>query len=323
MNVKAFTIVKTCFLALSILLWTFISYCYLRRPDECAAITLWPAWIWILPGALLTALGYSTNKRLGLALLLTWLLTMGTFSEEPKSLLRSIQRLDPQFQTARREGNGLRVITLNCAGGSLQAAFEVSAHNPDVVLLQESPVKKKDVEALGRRLFGNNAGVLCGLDTSVLANGKITQLQLDHKQSSFFTAARVHLTTGAEIYVISARLMPPVARFDLWSPECWKGQKENRLFHKEQIRLIAAQIRQIPGDAPILLGGDMNAPAGDGALSLLHPRMHDTFREGGRGWGNTVLNDIPISRIDQIWASRHFNAVSVIARKPQTRITEC
>jgi len=59
----------------------------------------------------------------------------------------------------------------------------------------------------------------------------------------------------------------------------------------------------------------MNVPAGDGALSLRRERVRDTFAESGRGWGNTVLNETPLLRIDQVWAGEHLGAVSSVARK--------
>ncbi|MEN6581066.1 MAG: hypothetical protein ABFD54_01285 [Armatimonadota bacterium] len=39
-------------------------------------------------------------------------------------------------------------------------------------------------------------------------------------------------------------------------------------------------------------------------------RMHDA-----RGWGNTVLNDFPVQRIDQVWLSDGLRAISVRAHK--------
>jgi len=73
----------------------------------------------------------------------------------------------------------------------------------------------------------------------------------------------------------------------------------------------------VPPDTPIILGGDFNAPAGDAVLRLLRPRLHDAFREGGRGWGNTVLNDLPVLRFDQTWLSGDLRATRVHARKTQ------
>jgi hypothetical protein len=65
----------------------------------------------------------------------------------------------------------------------------------------------------------------------------------------------------------------------------------------------------------VVLGGDFNAPQGDAVFRCLTPRLHDAFREGGRGWGDTITNDVPFLRIDQVWVSRVFRAVSVVTRR--------
>ena len=79
--------------------------------------------------------------------------------------------------------------------------------------------------------------------------------------------------------------------------------------------LLMGRLDHIEPDVPVVFGGDFNAPAGDALFSLARPRFHDTFAEGGRGWGNTVLNELPAERFDQIWSSACFRATSVIARK--------
>ena len=53
----------------------------------------------------------------------------------------------------------------------------------------------------------------------------------------------------------------------------------------------------------MILGGDFNAPQGDAAFRPLAPRLRDAFRDGGQGWGNTITNDTPFLRIDQVWVS--------------------
>ncbi len=65
----------------------------------------------------------------------------------------------------------------------------------------------------------------------------------------------------------------------------------------------------------MIIGGDFNAPQGDAVFRLLGPRLHDTFPEGGRGWGNTITNGFPFLRIDQVWASGSIRADRVIARR--------
>ena len=60
---------------------------------------------------------------------------------------------------------------------------------------------------------------------------------------------------------------------------------------------------------PLIVAGDFNAPQGDKIFSLLPNTLYDTFRAQGRGIGNTIINDMPMLRIDQIWVSRDFETV--------------
>ena len=124
--------------------------------------------------------------------------------------------------------------------------------------------------------------------------------------------ARVTLTTGREIEVISTRLLPAVFRADLWSPDCWREQTENRRDRREQLRAIARRIGSTA--APVIVGGDFNAPQGDAVFRLLRPKLHDAFNESGLGWGDTIINDFPVLRIDQISVSGAFRSHAVVAR---------
>jgi endonuclease/exonuclease/phosphatase family metal-dependent hydrolase len=111
--------------------------------------------------------------------------------------------------------------------------------------------------------------------------------------------------------------MTPPFRLDLWSPACWQAYRANRKFQHAQMSGIAQQIAALPRDVPIVAGGDWNAPAGDAVFSTLQPRLYDTFSEAGRGWGNTITNEFPVLRIDQIWASSQWRTSTVVARKTQ------
>lgn len=59
----------------------------------------------------------------------------------------------------------------------------------------------------------------------------------------------------------------------------------------------------------LIIAGDFNAPQGDRIFSHISGYLYDTFKEQGRGVGNTILNDIPVLRIDQIWVSRNFRTL--------------
>jgi vancomycin resistance protein VanJ len=304
-------------LGLSVALCLAASLCYALRPDACAAVTVLPSWVWPLPGLLLAGLGGSrTGKRPAAAVGVLWLLYLLLFMDEWPSLVRPRSWPAPAWQAAREHGKALRVVSLNCAGGSIEAAAEVVSYRPDLVLLQEAP-GKADVRRMARRLFGADAAVLVGPDTSILARGRLSPVPLPPSLRVYFVQARVQWSSGIETEVISLRLLPPSVRLDLWSPGCWREQTANRRARRDQLRAVAQQIKALPRSVPLIVGGDFNAPAGDAVFRLLQPRLHDSFTEAGMGWGNTIVNDFPFHRIDQVWVSDPFQPTAVLARKTQ------
>ena len=66
---------------------------------------------------------------------------------------------------------------------------------------------------------------------------------------------------------------------------------------------------------PVICGGDFNAMQGDPVAATMAPRLRDSFAEAGKGWGNTIVNDMPGLRIDQIWVSAQFKATTLFAHK--------
>ncbi len=294
-------------------LWLGLAVVYLVRPDGAAAVTVFPPWIWLVPGVGLVAGDLRRRgSRWGWAVVGAWGIYLLAMAEEPRSLARGVARTLPGSGGGREPGETLRVVSLNCAAGDRRAAEEVIAYRPDIVLLQESPGREA-VADLGRRLFGAAAGVVQGADTALIVRGRITPAALSATERGYFVQARVVLDSGREVEVVSTRLLPAVFREDLWAPDCWREQAENRRRRREQLGRI---VRGLPGgEVPVILGGDFNAPQGDAVFRLLGPRLRDAFGEAGLGWGNTIINEAPALRIDQVWAGEAFAARAVVARR--------
>lgn len=287
--------------------------CYLLRPDVCAVVTIWPTWFWVLPGLVLAALGWNRRGRRvvgGVAAL--WLVYLLIFAEEPRSLLHYRSWPTAEWEQARAQGRAVRVVSLNSAGGDLAAAAEVARYHPDIVLLQESPTRRQ-VQELARQLFGKEAGVAWNYDGSIAARGRL--LPIDLPVPKRVAVGRVRLPDGFEANVVSIRLHSPVLEVALWSRESWSWQARNRRKRMEQMEGIRHLVAALPDNVPLILGGDFNAPAGDAVYRYLRPRLHDTFAEGGIGWGNTAFNDFPVLRVDEIWVSERLRAAAVVARR--------
>ncbi len=278
-----------------------------RQYDALAALSAIPPWSWwIGASAIVVVALVRCSLRTRLAVVAILLMIGANWVEQFSSIARST--LD--FASADQSRPWLRVVSLNCSAGSRRAAEEVASFNPDVVLLQESP--GRDVLAeLATKLFGAQASVLVTGDCSILARGKL----------QFISESRNHLhatldrANGRTVHVVCVRLLPPVVRYDLWASSCWREYRAAREKRRAEAREIARKLSEVPVGELILLGGDCNAPAGDGALQVWAPRVQDAFCSAGRGWGATVLNRMPVHRFDQVWATAMLAPQRVTAVK--------
>jgi endonuclease/exonuclease/phosphatase family metal-dependent hydrolase len=302
----------------SALLCVGIALCYWRRPDSCALITLYPAWAWFIVGAALLFLSWRrTDLRAIIAFAALWLVFMLLFAEESRSLLRGIGgHLLAGQRVALEQGDPLRVVSMNCAGGSEAAAAEAMQQEADVILLQESP-PAETLQRLSDGAIGADAAVVCGLDCAIIVDGQAEEIPLPTEVGRFAVRARVTTSMGVEADVISLHLLPPVLSFNILSPDCWRSQRANRTARREQIALIAAEVGDSAAEGPLILGGDFNAPGGDGASRALGEHLRDSFRQAGAGWGNTATNDFPLLRFDQVWVSKHWRVNRLSVQKSE------
>jgi len=297
----------------SIALCLAVAFIFFLQPDACAAILVLPRWLWIIPGIVLALLGLTRGrKQIAVAALALWCIYAAFFVQEFRSLIRS--RTQNISETARKNGTAIRVISLNCAAGNEKAAAEVANYHPDIVLFQESP-SRPAVKRLAPTILGPDAEILVGYDVSLTARGKLTPITPGNAQNAPFGHARIELPSGLVVEVFSIRLHPYGIRADLWSPACWREQSENRKYQREQFKWLAREVEKIPADVPIILGGDFNLPAGDKLFQILPPRIRDTFPIAGHGWGDTLDNDTPFVRIDQIWCDNHFQPISTVVQR--------
>jgi len=286
---------------------------YFVRPDALAAITVCPPWVWSVPAFLVLAAASvrRTGGRLLLAAWAAWLLYLPATADTPLAPLRSATATDAA--SAPAGAAAVRVISLNCGGLSGRSADDVLEFHPQILLLQESP-SAQELADLARRLYGDRGQYLWNADASIVADGVVEPLPGHDPQNIHASMARVTLTEGREVAVVSLRLEPAIVRLDFWAPACWKAQAANRRERRRQLREIASSAAA-PAGMPLVLGGDFNAPAGDAALRVLSPRLCDSFREAGVGWGNTIVNEFPFARIDQVWIDDHWRAVAVRAQR--------
>lgn len=304
-------------LLLSVLWCLVVTVLYALRPAAAEAITFAPPWLWSLPGLLLAVLGFSRpTRRASLEAVALWAAYLLVTTESLATQLPVRHWPAVEWQARRASGTAVRVVSLNCAGGSAEAAGEVAVYAPDIILLQESP-GARDVETVARRVFGAEGAAVVGMDTAIAARGPLEAAALTPSERRYFVQARVALPGGGVVEVVSLRLMPGAARVDLWSPECWRQQRESHRSRAEELAAVAQRLGTLPDGVPVIVGGDFNAPAGDAVFRLLPRGLTEAFRTAGVGWGETMMNDLPVLRIDQVWVSEAFRPAAVVAR--QTR----
>ncbi len=277
---------------LSSLLLAFFATAYAVRADATYAITLWPAWFWLVPAAFLML--FIRGKRALLASTLLWLTFGLVFSEEWRSAARISALPNPEWSHALNDHTAIRIVSLNCEAGEPMAAKEILALDPNIILFQESP-SRNELETLRDTIFWTGGSLIYGQDTSILADGPLT-LESAGARGDYVCAIYQGL---AAIRICSLRLMPPTIRFDLWNPDCWQQLAESRRERRKELEAISKNILFAP-DMPTIVGGDFNTTPDDGITASLQPKLADSFEVAGKGWGGTGTNEYPVARVDQI-----------------------
>lgn len=295
--------------SITLLLWIGVSACYLWQPDACAAVTVYPSWCWFVGGLCLALiLLRAKRQRIALASIGLWFLFLVGFADTPLSLWRGLwQRTDSTIESRNSEENSLRVISLN-AHGSSRAVAALERWEPDLILIQETP-GAGTLREVGQTMLGENSGMLAGVDASILSRTPIEPLA----SSVNYTIGKVSIKPGQEVIVVSLRLTPPPFRADLWNPDCWRAYRDQRIHQRDELQLLSRRLSELPTDLPVIVGGDFNVNPRDPIFRELPANLRDAFTTAGVGWGNTITNEAPFLRIDQVWCDTRFQPLRVIA----------
>ncbi|GAA5482442.1 endonuclease/exonuclease/phosphatase family protein [Haloferula sargassicola] len=287
-------------------------FAYYRQPAALAAFTVMPIWVWGGIGLLCSSLAF-LGLRAPLSLIVTtiWALTLLLGADEARVIGHFGARTPKPGPPVPYEGvRPIRLLTINTADFRFgDPTADLAVWQPDIVLLQETGGAK--VQRIATALFGAKASYY-----SFASNGIATRWQLGRQVqvkaprfSNFNFDATVHLPDARTVEIANVHLTSAATDLSLWRPSCWRRHRENR--RKRQFEISAAlsileDNCDFPGVQPVILAGDFNAPPTDPIHRLLARDFNDAFVEAGTGWGNTFQRRIPILRIDQIHATRHF-----------------
>lgn len=263
------------------------------------AITIWPSWIWAVPG-LLMVLDRRQLWRHARWPLLAWSVLAIGFSEVWRIVL-----------LPRGEPGEVRVVTLNTGGDMMGAMREVAELDPDIVLLQESAMLPSEEKAVAQ-VFGPGHEVIVGVDASVIVRGRIVGSELPTTNHTF---VRAELEGGRAIEIVSLRMMAPIARLDYWRKDCWQGYARHRERHLDELAEIWRSVQRMKSDAPLVFGGDFNLVPDKGEQEVLGDELTDSFLAAGRGWYATALSETPFFRIDKVWSSRELRALGTSSHR--------
>lgn len=296
---------KISLLILSGIFWIFSFLAYWFQPDALFAYTFFPAWMWGIVG-IIAALFFAKllGKRNTLIISLLWFGFLLRFAEETHIPFQYIRYM----KYSRLNVNKIRIASINCAGGSFEAVKEAVSKKPDFILIQESPSMQELIK-LSKSVYGKDSFYVYGPDTSIIGTGRVVRIVRD-KARAVFTYAEIETSVfkkSKTIGLMSIHVLPPDFRTDLWNIECWNAHKQIRIDRKNDMDYVKNCLDTINSSIPLVVGGDFNAPAGDGIFNVLKPKLRDSFTIGGVGWGNTVLNEVPVERIDQVWFNKELN----------------
>ena len=286
-----------------------LTVAYWLRPDSLAALTIFPSWMWLLLAVPVLPCLRRRHLRHSAIFLSAWFLFLVLHVGEVRSIARGL--IHPVSE--QKPPGALRLITLNCAGGQCAALDELKTLQPDIIFLQESP-KKSDVEAFVHEMFGTEGDYLYNHGTSILARWKLTDIR-HGDQRLIYSHATANLPNMGPIDLVSLRLPTGNVRTDLWNPSCWVIHRQHR---RDQLNQIQQIVKELPKLNVMIVAGDFNTPQGDKTFSRLPASLYDTFAAAGKGIGNTILNDIPVLRIDEIWVSQNFVTLQSFSHKSKS-----
>ncbi len=293
-----------------LLLWTGIAVAlmlvYAIRPDSFSALTFIPTWAWLALVVPLVPFLRRKYRWPALACGAAWLIFAGWHVEEVRSVVRGAL-FPAQHQ---KPAGAIRVVSFNCVCGSADALAEVEAWAPDIVFLQESP-SRKAVENFTFKLFGAEGACVWDIDTSIIVKGKLQDLR-PKTGIPFYSLVLSVAPNMGEAMLASVRLLSGNPDMNIWSPGYWRRQAKSREFQLQQMSLFA---KNLDSSRPMIVAGDFSVPQGDKVFCLLPKTLDDSFAMRGRGVGNTVINDAPLLRFDQIWVSRDFKTIQSFAVK--------
>jgi vancomycin resistance protein VanJ len=227
-------------------------------------------------------------------------------------------------------GPGIRVLALNVLYTNPdmdRVATAISAAGPDLIAMPElTPAVDAGLAERLRKTYP--CRTLSMLPGAPFGIGIYSRWPFEDRGSLQTglglrsAAADVHTPQGVVRFVA---LHPWATLADINSYARFSGSIRQSFRDREaQLAAICRYVDQLEG-RPLILAGDFNMTEFSDAYRCLGERLHDAYREVGRGLGNTwpaatdydtPARDLPITaaltRIDYVFYSEHWRAASAV-----------
>ena len=288
---------------------------YIRQPDLMAAFTVYPIWMWSLIGLILSALAFLFwRAQLSLMLVTLWLLTILTASDESHALA-NIGKEVPELGLPKtfQSQETIRVCTLNWGAVKLNSAEVrkqaemIAAYKPDILFMQE--ITPWHAEIMADIVYPVRGDFRADGHSATLTKWQIHDTTPNRMLHSHHTTLRLpksrQYPDGRLIDCVNFHLKSAITDMRLWQASCWKRHSANRKLQRKQViwSLTLLQNSTPFPTRPVVVAGDLNAPASDPLHDLLRGHFTDSFNKVGAGWANTWHRRIPFQRIDYIYTS--------------------
>ncbi len=192
----------------------------------------------------------------------------------------------------------LRVATYNVRAfrdGLDHVAAAVEGLAPDLLLLQESGSRRR------LRRLANATGMQCASDPWAPLRRRVKDAVLV-KPPWRFVQHRLHRFQSSARFYPRGALIAQAGRAGrrVWAVSVHFGLAPlERLTHARELTDVCSAL----AGAPIVIGGDLNAPPGERAQAWLADRYWDAWAEAGVGDGMTFPAHEPSARIDYLFTS--------------------
>ena len=245
---------------------------------------------------------------------LIWTLNLGLCG-----VLWFMPGLSAQPPTSSHLGNSLKVVSFNMHDDLLEIENWIVQENPDLILLQEVPAGYARVllDTLGDSYFMTTQPSHWG-NTSLSRYPILSSQDIESVGDSPFQHFTVNVK-GQTLSVYNVHLLNPLDKTEPYTllGKTFRLQYDDRL-RNEQLEQLAKLLATDPN--PFVAGGDFNMSAHAASKKLLSNVAKDSFKEAGRGWGNTWprmdvyrrnsnVPLLPLLRLDYVWHSLDLQAL--------------